>query len=133
MIEFRDALTDLLDEFSTDEHAYKPDLPEGRHMHVDNKNFYFDIGKFALFFRCERSKITILFTPGQNNRGVYMRISEVKTNFRTAITLPEKSWARFRDILSDYCEKIKQPAGGSGPQGNTLGGPDQPHTLVSLP
>lgn len=45
MIEFRDALTDLLDEFSTDEHAYKPDLPEGRHMHVDNKNFYFDIGK----------------------------------------------------------------------------------------
>lgn len=45
MIEFRDALTDLLDEFSTDEHAYKPDLPEGRHVHVDNKNFYFDIGK----------------------------------------------------------------------------------------
>ena len=48
MIEFRDALTDLLDEFSTDEHAYKPDLPEGRHMHVDNKNFYFDIGKNLL-------------------------------------------------------------------------------------
>lgn len=45
MIEFRDALTDLLDEFSTDEQAYKQDLPEGRHVHVDNKNFYFDIGK----------------------------------------------------------------------------------------
>ncbi|GLV36946.1 Purine-rich binding protein-alpha [Carabus blaptoides fortunei] len=88
MIEFRDALTDLLDEFSTDEHGYKPELPEGRHMHVDNKNFYFDIG--------------------QNNRGIYMRISEVKTNFRTAITVPEKSWCRFRDILADYCEKIKQ-------------------------
>lgn len=98
MIEFRDALTDLLDEFSADEHAYKPDLPEGRHMHVDNKNFYFDIG--------------------QNNRGVYMRISEVKTNFRAAITVPEKSWPRFRDILADYCEKIKQP-----------GGSDQ-HTMV---
>ncbi|ENN75091.1 hypothetical protein YQE_08404, partial [Dendroctonus ponderosae] len=112
MIEFRDALTDLLDEFSTDEHAYKPDLPEGRHMHVDNKNFYFDIG--------------------QNNRGVYMRISEVKTNFRTAITLPEKSWARFRDILSDYCDKIKQPAGASGAPGGALGVQDQPHPLVSL-
>uniref|UniRef100_A0AAR5PRU9 Transcriptional activator protein Pur-alpha n=1 Tax=Dendroctonus ponderosae TaxID=77166 RepID=A0AAR5PRU9_DENPD len=110
MIEFRDALTDLLDEFSTDEHAYKPDLPEGRHMHVDNKNFYFDIG--------------------QNNRGVYMRISEVKTNFRTAITLPEKSWARFRDILSDYCDKIKQPAGASGAPGGALGVQDQPHPLV---
>ncbi|KAH1011967.1 hypothetical protein HUJ04_001232 [Dendroctonus ponderosae] len=97
MIEFRDALTDLLDEFSTDEHAYKPDLPEGRHMHVDNKNFYFDI---------------------------------VKTNFRTAITLPEKSWARFRDILSDYCDKIKQPAGASGAPGGALGVQDQPHPLV---
>ncbi|CAH1993381.1 unnamed protein product [Acanthoscelides obtectus] len=121
MIEFRDALTDLLDEFSADEHAYKPDLPEGRHMHVDNKNFYFDIG--------------------QNNRGVYMRISEVKTNFRTAITVPEKSWPRFRDILSDYCDKIKQPAGGgsaaggatqqqTGQQGGGISSQDQPHPLV---
>ncbi|XP_065169229.1 transcriptional activator protein Pur-alpha isoform X2 [Atheta coriaria] len=88
MIEFRDALTDLLDEFGCDEHAYKPDLPEGRHLHVDSKNFYFDVG--------------------QNNRGIYMRISEVKTNFRTAITVPEKIWPRFRDILADYCDKIKQ-------------------------
>lgn len=36
---------------------FKGELPEGRHMRVDNKNFYFDIG--------------------QNNRGIYMRISEV--------------------------------------------------------
>lgn len=121
MIEFRDALTDLLDEFSTDEHAYKPDLPEGRHMHVDNKNFYFDIG--------------------QNNRGVYMRISEVKTNFRTAITVPEKSWPRFRDILADYCDKIKQQPATALPgqtgQSNVGGGgglaSDQPHPLVSTP
>ena len=88
MIEFRDALTDLLDEFSVDEAAYRQELPEGKHLHVDNKNFYFDIG--------------------QNARGVYMRISEVKTNFRTAITVPEKSWPRFRDILADYCDKMKQ-------------------------
>ena len=74
MIEFRDALTDLLDEFGTEDDgssagrpgqavtasgaAAMAPLPEGRHVKVDNKNFYFDIG--------------------QNNRGVYMRISEVK-------------------------------------------------------
>lgn len=57
MIEFRDALTDLLEEFGTDDGGFKGDLPEGRYMRVDNKNFYFDIG--------------------QNNRGIYMRISEV--------------------------------------------------------
>lgn len=38
-------------------YSFKGELPEGRHMRVDNKNFYFDIG--------------------QNNRGIYMRISEV--------------------------------------------------------
>ncbi|KAK7604963.1 hypothetical protein V9T40_006149 [Parthenolecanium corni] len=90
MIEFRDALTDLLEEFGTDDGGFKGELPEGRHMRVDNKNFYFDIG--------------------QNNRGVYMRISEVKTNFRTAITVPEKSWARFRDYFADYCDKMKENA-----------------------
>lgn len=57
MIEFHDALTDLLERFGGNEGGSSSDLPEGRHVKVDNKNFYFDIG--------------------QNNRGVYMRISEV--------------------------------------------------------
>ncbi|XP_049705595.1 transcriptional activator protein Pur-beta isoform X3 [Helicoverpa armigera] len=105
MIEFRDALTDLLDDFGTDDGGddpaeawfepewFKGELPEGRHLRVDNKNFYFDIG--------------------QNNRGIYMKVSEVKSNFRTAITVPEKCWTRFRDILADYCDKMcraHQPA-----------------------
>ncbi|XP_037068652.1 LOW QUALITY PROTEIN: transcriptional activator protein Pur-beta-like [Pollicipes pollicipes] len=103
MIEFRDALTDLLDEFGTDDGGFKGELPEGKHMRVENKNFYFDIG--------------------QNDRGIYMRISEVKTNFRNSITIPEKSWSRFRDIFGEYVEKMQeaeraaqeasQPAGGS--------------------
>lgn len=58
MIEFRDSLTDLLEEYGTDDGGFKGDLPEGRYMRVDSKNFYFDIG--------------------QNNRGIYMRISEVR-------------------------------------------------------
>lgn len=37
---------------------FKGELPEGRHLRVDNKNFYFDIG--------------------QNNRGIYMKVSEVR-------------------------------------------------------
>ncbi|PNF28333.1 hypothetical protein B7P43_G01893 [Cryptotermes secundus] len=103
MIEFRDALTDLLEEFGTDDGGFKGELPEGRHMRVENKNFYFDIG--------------------QNNRGIYMRISEVKTNFRTAITVPEKSWARFRDIFADYCEKMKEGGEKVSVGGGSDGGP----------
>jgi hypothetical protein len=32
---------------------------------------------------------------------------QVKANFRTAITIPEKSWGRFRDIFDEYVEKMK--------------------------
>ncbi|XP_014607257.1 transcriptional activator protein Pur-beta isoform X2 [Polistes fuscatus] len=102
MIEFRDALTDLLEEFGTDDGGFKGDLPDGRYMRVEGKNFYFDIG--------------------QNNRGIYMRISEVKTNFRTAITVPEKSWARFRDIFADYCEKMQEGGGAGVGVGGMSGG-----------
>jgi len=88
MIEFRDALTDLTEEFGTDDGGFDGDLPEGQQFRVDNKTFYFDIG--------------------QNNRGVYMRISEVKANFRNAITIDEKSWGKFRDVFDDYVGKMKE-------------------------
>lgn len=106
MIEFRDALTDLLEEFGTDDGkdedargglgssgvgpGFKGELPEGRNLRIDNKKFYFDVG--------------------QNNLGVYMRVSEVKSNFRSSITIPEKSWARFRDVFSDYVDKMNESA-----------------------
>jgi len=98
MIEFRDALTDLLEEFGTDDgekeegrgSGFKGELPEGRHIRIDNKKFYFDVG--------------------QNNLGVYMRVSEVKSNFRSSITIPEKSWSRFRDIFSEYVDKMNEAA-----------------------
>ena len=63
MIEFRDALTDLLEEFGTDDGGFRGELPEGKHIRVDNKIFYFDIG--------------------QNNRGVFMRVSEVSVRHST--------------------------------------------------
>ncbi|ELU10440.1 hypothetical protein CAPTEDRAFT_179772 [Capitella teleta] len=104
MIEFRDALTDLLEEFGTDDHAESQgELPEPKSMRVEHKMFYFDVG--------------------QNRRGTFMRISEVRTNFRTAITIPERSWGRFRDVLSSFVEssaskEVEGPGGGaeSGPE-----------------
>lgn len=38
----------------------------------------------------------------------YFPLLQVKTNFRTAITIPEKSWSRFRDVFGDYCDKMKE-------------------------
>ena len=47
----------------------------------------------------------------------------MKTNFRTAITVPEKSWARFRDIFADYCEKMKEGGEKVSVGGGSDGGP----------
>ncbi|CAH2207604.1 jg23942, partial [Pararge aegeria aegeria] len=44
---------------------FKGELPEGRHLRVDNKNFYFDIG--------------------QNNRGIYMKVSEVVPSLQVIV------------------------------------------------
>lgn len=30
------------------------------------------------------------------------------------MTIPEKSWSRFRDIFSDYVDKMKDGGGGGG-------------------
>ncbi|WAR03131.1 PURA-like protein [Mya arenaria] len=85
LIEFRDALTDLLDEFGTDDHEGQSDLPESKYLRVENKVFYFDVGS--------------------NRRGVYLRVSEVRSNYRTSITIPERSWGRFRDMLSEFTDR----------------------------
>lgn len=87
LIEFRDALTDLLLDYGTDDQEGQAPLPESRSMRVENKIFYFDVGT--------------------NRRGVFMRISEVRSNFRTAITIPERSWSKFRDIMSDFVDRAE--------------------------
>lgn len=102
--------------------GFKGELPEGRHLRIDNKKFYFDVG--------------------QNNLGIYMRISEVcsihcllfhfnigtvifqvKSNFRSSITIPEKSWVKFRDVFTDYVEKMNEAtaSGGGGGESSKAG------------
>lgn len=89
--ELRETLNELLDEYGDDEdkdsiespEAIEFDkLPESKSVRVGNKHFYFDIGS--------------------NDRGVFLRISEVRPNFRAAITIPEKAWPRFRDNIDDF-------------------------------
>ncbi|XP_023343663.1 transcriptional activator protein Pur-beta-A [Eurytemora carolleeae] len=86
MIEFRNALSDIVDEFGTDDGGFQGELPASQHMRVEGKGFHFDVG--------------------QNSRGIFMKISEVQTNYRTSVTLPEKCWPRFKDILEDFIQKM---------------------------
>lgn len=83
--DFRKEINEVLEEFGTEDGGFQREMPASQHLRTYDKGFHFDVG--------------------QNSRGVYMRISEVQSNYRTAITIPEKSFKKFRDILDQMIEK----------------------------
>ncbi|GAA53536.1 transcriptional activator protein Pur-beta [Clonorchis sinensis] len=89
MIELRNALADLTHEYAGDvENDAFSDLPESKVLFVGNKTFYFDVGS--------------------NRYGVYLRISEVRANVRSSVTIPEQHCGRFRDIISELSAKMSE-------------------------
>ena len=45
----------------------------------------------------------------------------MRTNYRTAVTIPERSWTRFRDILTDFIDKVGTGSGGKKDEGDHAG------------
>ncbi|CAM5177785.1 unnamed protein product [Eretmochelys imbricata] len=98
LIEFRDALAKLIDDYGGDEEepggpggggagGLGAELPEGTSITVDSKRFFFDVG-------C-------------NKYGVFLRVSEVKPSYRNAITVPCKAWAQFGGAFCRYAEEMR--------------------------
>ncbi|XP_075996309.1 transcriptional regulator protein Pur-beta [Genypterus blacodes] len=96
LIEFRDALAKLIDDYGGDEEelagghgaAGLGELPEGTSITVDSKRFFFDVGS--------------------NKYGVFLRVSEVKPSYRNSITVPFKAWSKFGGAFSRYAEEMKE-------------------------
>lgn len=111
LIEFKDHLTDMLDRYAagyldSDQSPQSQqqsgangltsdgvattatgELPESKSFRADNKMFYFDCGS--------------------NQRGVFLKISEVRQNrYRSSITVPDKQLEQFRDHINEYLAKI---------------------------
>uniref|UniRef100_A0A8C3S0Q3 Purine rich element binding protein B n=2 Tax=Chelydra serpentina TaxID=8475 RepID=A0A8C3S0Q3_CHESE len=98
LIEFRDALAKLIDDYGGDEEelggpggggagGLGGELPEGTSITVDSKRFFFDVG-------C-------------NKYGVFLRVSEVKPSYRNAITVPCKAWAQFGGAFCRYADEMR--------------------------
>jgi hypothetical protein len=95
LIEFKDHLAELLEQYGGDtanaaneEQNTNVSLPDSKSIRADNKTFYFDCGS--------------------NPRGVFLRLSEVRSNrYRTSITVPEKFWDQFVVNMKEFIEKIE--------------------------
>ncbi|KAE8285367.1 Transcriptional activator protein Pur-beta Purine-rich element-binding protein B [Larimichthys crocea] len=102
LIEFRDALAKLIDDYGGDDEELTggmaaggySELPEGTSIMVDSKRFFFDVGS--------------------NKYGVFLRVSEVKPSYRNSITIPFKAWGKFGGAFSRYAEEMKRSRSGSG-------------------
>lgn len=45
----------------------------------------------------------------------------MKSNFRSSITIPEKSWVKFRDVFTDYVEKMNEAVASGGGDSSKVG------------
>jgi hypothetical protein len=64
----------------------QPELPESKSLRVEKKMFYFDCGS--------------------NERGTFLKVSEVRNRYRTSITVPDNFLHAFRDMLNEYVDRI---------------------------
>lgn len=93
LIEFKDQLADMLERYNTlpedDSSEHAENLPESKSLRADNKTFYFDCGS--------------------NQRGVFLKISEVRQNtrYRTSITIPEKLLVQFGEQLKVFADRAE--------------------------
>lgn len=107
--QLRDALADLISEYGEGymDDPVQVELPEARSLRVDNKNFYFD--------------------PGHNDRGDYLKISEVKPSvgIRSSITVSGRALPQLIEILTELHSKFTElratdpnESGAKGEEGN---------------
>lgn len=87
MVEFRDALTGVIDEYGQDLGESTP-LPNSTVIgDRRSKQFFMDIG--------------------QNQRGVYARVTEQTRYFRSAITVPENYWSDFAKFFEEAQQQLQ--------------------------
>merc|ERR1719370_616034 len=93
MIEFRDTLTGLIDEFGqVEEDPFE--LPKPAVIgDKKTKQFFLD--------------------AGQNQRGIFLRVTEQTRFYRRAITIPEKYFGEFADYFCQAADKMEAAAEGS--------------------
>ncbi|CAH8528586.1 unnamed protein product [Heterobilharzia americana] len=120
MLDLYNAINDMLEKWwdgSETSENKSVNLPESKSLRFDNRTLYFD--------------------SSFNRFGAYLRISEVRTASRTAITIPGRSLIRFRDIINGLTEdlsnvKIHKNTEDQPPNDDTLNTPDNTESIKPL-
>lgn len=87
IVDVRNVLTEFNDQYGGEEAGEPEPLPEFQEMKIERKRFYFDCGS--------------------NDRGSFLRVSEVTNRYRSSITIPQQGLAKFKGILDDMMSKME--------------------------
>jgi hypothetical protein len=82
--DIKECLSEFLEEFGQEEEAVE--LPEFKEMRIERKRFYFDCGS--------------------NDRGAFLRISEVTNRYRSSITIPKQGLEKFSGIIREIMDSM---------------------------
>lgn len=55
------------------------------------------------------SRHRFFFDVGSNQRGTFLRISEVTGANRASITVPHSGWAHMRDAIEEFMQQVGFP------------------------
>jgi hypothetical protein len=95
MNELRNTLEGAISEFATDEELENMSGAKGAAGPMESKSLR---GPQRMYY----------FDVGSNRRGMFLRVSEVRSTYRTALTIPDRQWAKFRDLLSGYVDQLEE-------------------------
>lgn len=87
IVDVRNVLTEFNEKFGGEEAGEPEELPEFQEMRIERKRFYFDCGS--------------------NDRGSFLRVSEVTNRYRSSITIPKQGLSKFKEILDDMMSKME--------------------------
>eukprot|EP00794_Sanderia_malayensis_P016928 gene16928-18635_t len=93
IVDIRNTFSEFLEQYGAGEEGLSDEdddaeLPKSKEMRVERKRFYFDCGR--------------------NNRGSFLRISEVTNNFRSSITVPRHGLSQFKELVCDVVDELSQ-------------------------
>lgn len=91
IVDIRNTLSEFLEQYASSEDGIsdeddQAELPESKEMRIERKRFYFDCGR--------------------NNRGSFLRVSEVTSNFRSSITVPRQGLSKFKELVCDIIDEL---------------------------
>lgn len=95
MNELRNTLEGAISDFATDEELDNMGGAKGTAGPMESKSLR---GPQRMYY----------FDVGSNRRGMFLRVSEVRSTYRTALTIPDRQWAKFRDLLSSYVDQLEE-------------------------